>query len=213
MGVPKCAPWEPGPIKTPPTTYTPGLAKIYSEAGDGYIRDSDSTWQIAHDHLEGDQIRAGGGCEGIAIYSSNMQPTYGQIRRVFFTFNLSEIPATKTVRSAELWIYCHDNPDINVTVQQSAHHQPLIKADYSAFSGTYIAMDTFALGVNNLTFRNTGIIYLQAQLGGTAKVCLRQYDNDYNNFDPGPLTSVAGGLCFSEATDEAQRPYLVVNYS
>lgn len=205
--------WEPGPPKPPVTSPTAGLAKIYSEPGDGYIRDSNSTWQLAHDNTDGDQVKRYYGCDYSGIYSSNQQPTYGQIRRSFFTFDLSEIPASKTVRSAELWIYCPRDDGINVTVQVSAHHQPLEKADYDAFSGTYIARDTLAVGVNNFTFRNTGIIYLQGQLGGLAKVCLRQYDNDYNDVDPGPGTLVEGGLCFSEATDEAQRPYLVVNYS
>ena len=204
---------EPGPPKPPPQTYIPGLAKIYSEPGDGYIRDSNSTWQLAHDNTDGDLISHDDTCEGIAIYSSNYEPAYGQIRRVFFTFDLSEIPASKTVTSAELWVYCHANDGINVTVQQSAHHQPLIKADYDAFSETYLARDTLAPGDNNFTFRPSGIIYLQSVLGGLAGFCLRQYDNDYNNVDPGPTTYVVGGLCFSEAAVEAQRPYLVVNYS
>lgn len=205
--------WEPGPPKPPVTSPTAGLALIYSEPGDGYIRDSDSTWQIAHDHLAGDQIRDTEKCYYAPVYSYNGEPAYGQIKRAFFTFDLKDIPATKTVRSAELWIYGYQDAAANVTVQISAHHDPLIVADYSAFSGTYLARDTWALGPNNLTFRPSGINYLQTVLGGLAKFCLREFDHDYQDTLPPQYHSHSAGMCFSQADDPTQRPYLVINYS
>jgi len=142
-----------------------------------------------------------------------------EITRSFFDFDLSSIPAGAIITAVSLVVQGYVQHDTQVTIQQGTQHIPLVDADFDNFSGVYfgkITWDADAGGVpvaNTFTFNAAGIAYIQSVVAGTAKLCMRDYDYDSANHDPGGTGYDHENGCYYADTGSADsRPKITISY-
>lgn len=205
------APFGPGPTH-PPGSSPPGevTIEIYSSTGDGHVYISRTSWSAAHDALTGSSFNTTDTIDSDGICASKTGITY-PIRRCFFYFDLSSIPASKTVLSVDLFIRGFGYAESNVSVQEGTQSDPLAVEDFDAFTGAYFRQILWTSSDNNFAFDAAGVAFIQSKLGATAKLCLREYYHDYLDITPTVLERC--GLYFSNHSTVSRRPKLIIVYS
>ena len=155
---------------------------------------------------------------GFAMHAGHMGPDPDRwtIWRSFLSFDLSEIPAGKTIVSCTLTVYNVEPPFLpagtdNVLVQEGTQSDDLAVEDYNAFAGSLHGPTAWVENENSLVFGAAGLAYIESVFGAMAKLCLREYNHDYLNHIPIDEKFYAG-LHYSESATESKRPTLTITY-
>jgi hypothetical protein len=122
---------------------------------------------------------------------------------------LSALPS-KTIKYACLQITCYGYHASDVAVQEGTQNSPLVKADYSAFTGLGFAAKDWTGGDNDLVLNAAGMAYVQSCIGSSARFCCREYSHDYMNVEPPGEEYHRNGNCWREWGTQAQRPQLII---
>jgi hypothetical protein len=139
------------------------------------------------------------------------------IARSYLFFDLSSIPLASTIKTVTVTCIGKYAANTPVVIQQGTQHEPIIMADYNAFTGNYFAGVVWQKMVdanpnpNNLILDAAGRTYVSSCLGGVAKFCLREYTHDYRNIAPTISTS-RNGMHFANHLVEAYRPCITITY-
>lgn len=133
--------------------------------------------------------------------------------------DLSTIPGAATITAAILKMTSYDAAESIMCVQAGTQADPMTTADFNNFTGTEFGHVTWALGgggvpaPNQITFNATGLAYLNTVLGGTAKLCLREFTYDYSNSAPAPGPPYfRNGMWYQNTATVANRPHLDLTY-
>jgi len=205
--------WSPGPPKRP--TPSPGGAVTISvppTTADGYIRNSHSTWQLAHDAPEGDTGSRTTTSYGGAVLSYNMEPAYGMIRRTLLYFSLAQVPAGSSILAATLSVRGCEDALANVCVQAADPSDPWILADYTSFKDPVLGIVTWTLDRNRFVLGQDGWEHIQDNAGGVVAFCLREYDHDYLDVKSDYADYKCAGMYFAEDGRAAYIPRLEVTF-
>jgi len=179
---------------------------VYSETGDGYVgKSSTNSWDDAHDATTGSSLNTSdhGASYGQAAYWHAGTTTW-RVYRSFFYFDTSGLSGTVT--AAILNIHGYISHTGSPCVQIGTQGSPLGYSDFVSFSGNYIDKnDSWNKSIYNAFTLGTGDI----NLGGTTKLCTREYYHDYLDVDVG--TSVyQPGLYYSDEEGTDYDPYLEI---
>ena len=146
-------------------------------------------------------------------------PPYITVSRVFLYFDLSVIPAGKTCVSATITLGGTATCGSQATIQEGTQGNPVILADFSAFTGAifskrpWIVSGAGGTNLNEFAMNTLGRTYLQSVFGATAKFCVREYEHDYLDVEPGGNTGYPLGIWFAENTEfPALSPKITVAY-
>jgi hypothetical protein len=212
-------PWSPGP-STPTEQTTPPAGQVQTaiigSTADGNLFATDASWATVHNAPTNTVATDNEVSAADAITAFILWGIIYRITRSFLYFDLSSIPAGKTCISAIVSAIGWANATSQISIQKGTQHDTLVTADWNAFSGTYFSKLTWQkfvdpdLNTNNFTLDASGIAYVQAQFGDTAKFCLRQYEHDYLNV--APATMYQNGVCYADHGTEARRPYITIVY-
>ncbi len=166
------------------------LKVILSGTDDGGVDNYENgaaNWSLLHDATDGDSINLNPAFYQAPVvnYDSGFEDWY--LRRTFIHFDLDNLSG-KQIVGAELhvrgWTEGSGDP---CSVQQGTHAIPPTTADYDSFTGTLFGLvSSWAISDWNVfTLNGLGVDYLNSIIGNIAKLCLREYDYDYLNVDPG----------------------------
>ena len=75
-----------------------------------------------------------------------------------------------------------------ISIQEGAYNAFLYPTNLSIFSqfkGAPFTIKRFTYGWNLLPFNRSGIKYVKKSIGNTANFCIREYDHDFKNVEPG----------------------------
>jgi len=211
--------WEPGPINAGGSGLVeaePVEVLLVGSDSDGKFWSKDANWNTARIHgftfqLKDDETSSS---DGLGCYL--LAGSYN-IFRVFLFFDLSTIPAGKTVTAAEVRVAGGYFANSTITLQKGTQEDPLVATDFLAFAGTPFASAVWQISTdpendaNVFTLNAAGLAYLSSILGGTAKFCLRDYEYDYLNTPPDGFDNY-NGLYFAEDPRPAYRPSIKVAY-
>jgi len=207
-------PWEPGPPSPPPSeSPVSHVFTAFPRPADGHIRNGHSTWQLAHDDPNGDEIKSNEERSGVCVYSANYYPTYGMIRRTFLFFDLTLIPTESIIITVALGVHGYLYTSARVCLQLCSTVEPLAMADYSSFLFDAIGSKDWTTSWNTFYFPQAGLDFVKSHLGGIVPFCLREFDHDYLNVVQPGDSYAASGMYFANATDPDIRPRLLVTYS
>ncbi len=109
--------------------------------------------------------------------------SFYKIGRAFITFDLSALSGTITAAQIE------NSFDLTrvLCVQLGTQSDPVVDGDYDAFTGNYFGKNVVGgSGDYIIPFDEAGVAYLNSVMGGTVKLCVRNYTYDYLNVDPAP---------------------------
>ncbi len=134
------------------------------------------------------------------------------IYRSFFDFDLSAIPNGATIVSCILTLRNYGSATCEASIQKGTQTGDPFGGDYSAFEGSYFGIISWAAGDNIFTLNDLGLAYIESKFEGTAKLCMREYDHDYLDIEPGDPEDLHAGLYWSGAADTLDRPKLKVTY-
>ena len=206
------APWEPGPPRpTAASIIGEKSATIYADSSDGYVRNTVGLWVACRGATSGNVLADDVTYEPHAISAERTATWSYRITRSFFSFDLSDLTG-KTVESVSFRLCMDTYKESSVSVQEGEQHDPLVKADYSAYvDGLFVHKD-WDTSVNSLDFNALGITYIQGKLGGTAKLCCREYDHDHEDVDPPTVSHYRNGCRYSTYADDDYKPHLIINY-
>ena len=203
-------PAGPGPTR-PPVNPAPSGAiyTIFSNTTDGHCRNTlKGTWPLARDSAASDFAVASSTSYSFATQGERIVGLY-YCARSFFDFDLSSIPASKTIASATLSLtttgpYLH-----TICLQEGTQNIPLTVNDFQAFTGPLFATKITSVGLNTITINAAGIAYLQTVLAGTAKLSVREHSFDYLDVAP---VAVFGrvGLYFADTPADDDKPTLTI---
>lgn len=214
-------PWEPGPLKRP-IGGAPGVTitttTVYGSTSDGLMRAINTVWATARGAATGQDLDDTSSTEVAATASLRSGANY-HIWRSWLFMDLSTIPLTATITACVLKLMSYDTAESIMTVVEGTQADPLTTADFNNFTGAEFGHVTWALGgggvpaANQITFNATGLTYLNTVLGGTAKLCLREYTYDYLNVAPaaGP-PYFRNGMWYQNTATVANRPHLDLTY-
>lgn len=204
--------WEPGPPR-PIGGYIPtGLTvQVISNTQDGCIRNSDYDWATCRNDTSGNLPEHTIYYHPDAMMAQATAALYYRIRRGFYAFDLTAY-AGKTLKAATLNITYHTNHEGSVCAQEGTQSDTLINPDYDNFTGTKFGTAAWIAGLNTITFGSNGISYIQSVLGGTAKICCREYQHDYRDIAPAAGTNYRNGCYFADDPTPANRPYLELTF-
>jgi len=170
------------PVKTDDTlTY-------YSGGGDGYVYNSDSSWDACHDADSGVEAYPTFEVGYTYVYSS---PSYYQIHRSFLPINTSGIADNAVINNASLYLYGYqkyNDFDASAHVVQTTQFDvsTLSSSDFSEIgdtSGGSIDISDFTIGDwNVIELDSTGQSWINKS--GWTKLGLRDY-YDLIDSDPG----------------------------
>ena len=214
-------PWEPGPPRRPPRAgggVTIATTTVYGSTSDGCMRKIDTVWATARGAAVGEDLNDSASTYMPVASSLLAAPNY-HIWRGWLFMDLSTVPVGATITACILKMTSYDEAESIMTVVQGTQADPLSTADYNNFTGAEFGHVTWALGgggvpaPNQITFNATGLAYLTTVIGGTAKLCLREYTYDYLNAAPaaGP-PYFRMGMWFQETATVANRPHLHLTY-
>jgi len=99
-----------------------------------------------------------------------------------------------------------------VSVQEGTQEDTITTADFDQFAGDYFAEIDWAAGVNLFTFDPVGIAFIQSKIGAIAKVCLREYDHDYKDVQPGVNELFQSGCYGPTWGVDADEPQFIITY-
>ena len=195
---------------------------IYGETTDGRVsREYEATWDSAHDTADGEASATNQ--EAISPNTFNNWSGKADViylERCFLYFDTSGIGAGATVTAAVLSLFgkTTGSTDTGISVQLGTQGATLGTTDYNNFSGTYFALITAGnfshSAYNEFTLNAAGRSAIVVD--GETKYCVREYDHDYLDSDPGSGVSWNYGEIFfaaDEIEEAEQRPRLVVTYT
>jgi len=202
-------------------------ATIYSDAtGDGWVLNSDSTWNGCRDDTAGTISSGTGGSNAYGIRNVFVSGRGGglyYINRSFLYFDTSSITSYPT--SVTLQVYGHTNTGIaRVSCVKSTHGTSISTADFDAIDGwdnsggnqsgnlTFYANNTSSWSnssYNDFTLNSTAISDIRNN--DYMSVCLMDFDNDIRNGSAPTNTSRVSGLKFTEYGGITTMPRIVVN--
>lgn len=190
--------------------------KLAGTSADGYIYLAGSDWDTVRNASDGSFVGASDSkTSGAMSVFSESQP-YEMVRSFLF-FDLSAIPPGTNISSAVISIGGYDQAVNNVVLQQGTQGDTLAKADFDAFTGDPLApvlawqVSTGPSDLNKFILNAAGRDYLRSAFGGTAKFCLREYDHDYSNVDPGSgYPDYLDGMYYAEQNDPDLSPHLEI---
>jgi hypothetical protein len=93
---------------------------------------------------------------------------------------------------------------------------PLETGDFDAFSGSAWAntVGWSTTGYNDMTLDEQGESDCEDAVGGTFKICMREYTHDYSNSSPGGAGNhYYNGGYFAEETGTDKDPKVVIEYT
>jgi len=212
---------EPGPVH-PPSPLVPAepiTITITSSTNDGYvIREiSPFDWDDLRNNPSGtgvNTVRA----TSTAIAGGYNGGSYNDLVRSFYYFDLSGIPISGKIVSAVLNIAGNADDDGKLCVMEGTQNDILGITDYQAFSGNYFAAIDWVAGLrspfpqNEFNFNAEGLLYVQSKFGSTAKLCVREFDHDYNNNPIALDEDCESGGCYANIATAIDRPKLTVTY-
>jgi len=203
-------PFGPGPPRPPPQPAPePSIYTIFSNTSDAFLRNSAlATWILAHDSEASETVNATFESYTFATQGEKIAGLY-YCTRSFFDFDLSSIPASKTIASATLSLtttgpYLH-----TICLQEGTQNIPLTVNDFQAFTGALFATKITSIGLNTITLNASGIAYLQTVLAGTAKLSVREHSFDYLDVAP-DVGFGRVGLYFADTPLDADKPTLTI---
>jgi hypothetical protein len=202
------------------STGNASVVTVYSNTTDGSIHQYGATWSTVRSAATGNSVRAsasyGAGANDGAIAFEYSGVYY--ISRVFLDFTLTG--PLRPITSVKLYMARKDNDYVGayVSVQQGTQGIPLTTADFDAFSGSYFAITSGYWdspddeNYRTFTFNSTGRAYIKSVLGDTAKICVREYTNDYYNQTPSGVGRYVNYIYYAENTGTSKDPYLEITF-
>jgi hypothetical protein len=134
------------------------------------------------------------------------------IQRAIFLFDLSEIPAGKTITAATLALTLNDGPGVTAIAQTCPTIVWPALADYLSASGSGSDTVTLAAGSNVFALSAAALAEIEAKIGGSVYVMLREQAHDHANSEPAPLDGFLATVLTELTSVPAQRPLLTVTY-
>jgi len=191
---------------------------VYSSTNDGYIWYFWSDWNTVHDFTGGPITPSDSDATAMSAAAYYLFTDNYCINRLFYVFSLSGLSGEVTevnfcVRTAP------DGEDaISACIQQGTQSDPIGGYDFDNFTGSYFDTETLSTTsqtLNTFAFNSTGKSYISGVLGSTAKLCMRQYPNDYVDTQPGigDMGAVFTNLYFADETGTSKDPYLAITLS
>lgn len=214
-------PAGPGPTHkpSPPPPVTQVTVDIHSLATDGCVTIWGADWTAARNAPTGYTVSTGDERLSQAHQANNLAGTY-YVNRSFFVFDLSAIPPAADILSATFTLLAYGSAYSTVSVQEGQQHEPLVTADFDAFTGSAFAAITWELGgggadkINTFTLNPAGLAYLKSKFGTKAKLCTREHAHDYLNVSPDPPpTQFACGCYYKETSPAENTPTLHITYT
>lgn len=191
---------------------------IKSYALDGLIYNRDNSWSLCRAADTGDGNITTLANSGTCISAVHDFSGY-YLERSFFEFPLTGIPAHADIISAVFRIHGMGNNDSKVCIQKGTFSGELSNDDFGAYSGWAIDVVDWTIFdidpdlINEFTFSGTNLDWLESKFGGTASLCVREYDHDYQNEAPGaPITRYLNGCLFRDYLDQDKVPILRIVY-
>lgn len=229
---PQLEPRPPPGITVPPggaipplynTPFQPGPPHIVSPTKPGVVVDATITaqndgrqgcahwtWAGAHDATDGTFLLFPENETDCAIQGAMDPPDY-IVFRSFFDFDLSGIPEGASITWAKLTLKSYGAETCIAIIQEGTQSDTLDLPDYDAFTGALFDSLTWAAGSNEFTLNTAGKTYIRSKFTGTAKLCMREYNHDYLNAEPGVGESFQAG-CYWSGAAAANRPKLEIRY-
>ena len=171
-----------------------------------------STWAAAHDATTGLEVHKTDELSNAALRAKK-EFIYESVHRTFLEFDLSDVPTDRTITEATISVYVYTYGNCNAAAQEGNQSDDLELEDYNNFTGSPFCTVAMAEGPRTFTLNPAGRAYVGSKFGNKAKFCLREYDHDYLNVEPGADQSFGSGMYYSEATDEEKRPTLTLTYT
>lgn len=204
--------WLPGPPHRPSPTPVAGETEVIitSSVKDGHIRNDDANYNTARTDGTGD-VAKDDSVSFVHAMAVNYWSGVYNVYRSFFYFDLSSVPAGKTVTEVALLLTELVYHNTGVAVYKGTQAATLTIADFDSFEGDAFANQAFVDGENKLTFNAAGKQYVENMLGSAVKLCCRESDFDVAGAVPAASTNHRNGCYYAEAS-ESQRPRLKITY-
>ena len=213
------APWEPGP-PTPPGIHIPAAGEtqltIIGSTSDGLLGTNDLVWATARDTPGSVSKNDFLGYATVTMQGRLQLGSYW-CGKAFLYFDLSSIPAGSRCVNVVVAVIGYLQAMTQVCIQEGTQDTPLVGGNWHAHTGPRFATITWQsysdpdLNTNLFDLDAAGRAYVEGQLGGTAKFCLREYTKEFLNITPtGP--EAGNGMYFANHGVEKFRPYIVVTY-
>lgn len=201
------------------TPYYIDADTVYSTTADGYVKGDagyDADGSAATAWAEAIAITSGTAYSsdnssvsavGVDYYANGLIYSFN-IFRSFFYFSLASV--TTTILSASINLFGLTNSNCNVCVQQGTQSDTLAGADINNFSGSSWGNTSSwsTSGYNSITLNSSGLAAATSAIGGTFKVCARDYTYDYANNRPS--ADKYSGMYFANNTGTTNDPYLLL---
>ena len=189
-----------------------GIAEVtlYAE-NDCQIKNYQTTWDETRNGATGTGIF----CD-VGIQTGMVQAWRGatahQIRRYFFSVDLSTIPVAATITGVVLRLTSYGSNFCGVSVQEGTQAETITTGDYDQFTGNYFAEIDWVGGINEFTFNQAGLDFMTGEIGTMAKVCLREYDHDYGNVQPAVNDNFLCGNYGPTTANDEDKPQFMITY-
>lgn len=213
------APWNPGPIIKPGAT-NPGPAgtiiRIVGSPSDGTIFAYGSSWSTVRNAPTNAYAWDNSTSDSSAMTARLFNSNY-YIRRSFLFFDLSSLPAGKTINAVVVYVLGYLNATSNILLLQGTQNDPIQNADWGAFTGTGFANVLWTKKLagqwnyNEMHLNAAGLAYIASCAGSTARFCLREYDHDALNVTPTDNIHF-NGMFFADHLTPASRPFITIWY-
>lgn len=203
-------PGGPGPTR-PPVIPSPAgeIYTIRSNTSDGRIYHVHATWSNARNDSVGTSAYYSEIQSPTAIYCIEHVLDY-RIFRAFFDFDLSSIPSGSSVSSATLTLVAQTNFGHNVVVLEGTQILPLDTSDYNNFASVDFGHHSTTSGENIISINSAGKSFISSKLGGSAKLAVIEYDNDFLNVAPVYPATNYFGIYFANVPNLSFRPTLTI---
>ena len=202
--------WEPGPVHRP----TQGPAEVentFTSENDGIILQRQPTWAAAQGAAIGLNIYKTDERSNVAI-RARREFINKSVHRTFLEFDLSGVPAGKTITEAKIDIYVYSYGNCNGSLQEGTQSDSLLLADYDNFTGNPFNTIAMTEGAKTFTLNAAGRTFIESKFSKKAKFCIREYDHDCLNVQPGMDQNFRAGMYYSETEYEDKKPTLTVEY-
>jgi hypothetical protein len=189
---------------------------VYSGPNDGYVYEDNANWTTLRSAASGSEVNSTTPNTATAIMARHDAGLDYGISRSFFEFDLSELSGGgRTIQSVILDLVASSNNESNVMVQEGTQSASLGTGDFDSFTGSILAgpFDMEVFDTRNLIYFDS-TSYVVANLGGTVKFCVREYDHDYSDSTPGNSTNYRNGVYYIEHgyASPLRTPRLIINY-
>lgn len=207
------SPGEPGPAHKPSdgAVVKPVTVEITSSIKDGHVRNDDADWSTARTTGTGNVVDDND-VNFIHAMAVNYWSGIYNVYRSFFYFDLSSIPAGKTISEVVLLLTELIYHKTGVAVFEGTQAATLTVADFGAFESTEFASQAFEDGENEIELNSDGIQFVQDNIGSEIKLCCRESDYDVGNVTPPASSNHNNGCYYADHSTAAYRPKLKVTY-